>query len=353
MHRFLNTIALTGITLLVFCGCASPKREADLARILKDLERASSTNVTAYPSHDMPESPMAPPPASVPEAALSLGDTGEVRIRPDCLLEVNVEEDPSLDGTYPVNDVGAINLRYVGPVILYNKTEKQAEEKIRDVLRQRDFRKATVKVRVLRSSYDRVQVSGEINRPGIVTIGAGETITLNEALLRAGGLKPSTRPMKIHIIRGGLLSAVPFALEPEEYPLTGEDGRPEIPAVQLRPNDIAHILPVTEKAGRPETAEGGSGRKEIIVLGEVARPGVYRFEPDEPCTMMHLMFKMGGLPPYANQKAVKVVRRQADGTEQEIKVNVDRLMKDGNPEDDVVLENGDRVKVPARRISLF
>jgi protein involved in polysaccharide export with SLBB domain len=327
----------------------------DLTRLLRDLERTTPTTGVAATGADMPEAPVAPPPTAFPEAALTEERPGEMTIQPDCLLQVAVEEDPQLDGSYPVNEIGAISLRYVGPIILYNKTEGEAEEKIRDVLRQRDFRKATVKVRILRASYDRVQLSGEVNRPGVITIGAGDTITLNEALLRAGGLKPAPGGLKLHVIRGGLLSAAPFALEPEEYSLMRPDGKPEIPAVVLRPNDIAHVLAAAGGSSAGAGGVGGlsEGEKEILVLGEVARAGIYRFAPNERCTVMHLVLKMGGLPPYANAKAVKVIRRHADGTEEEIPVNVHRLLERGDPDDDVTLQNGDRLTVPARRISLF
>ena len=39
--------------------------------------------------------------------------------------------------------------------------------------------------------------------------------------------------------------------------------------------------------------------------------------------MMHLIFKINGLPPYANRKAVKVVRTDQSGQEEEFEVNVD------------------------------
>jgi len=39
--------------------------------------------------------------------------------------------------------------------------------------------------------------------------------------------------------------------------------------------------------------------------------------------------------------------------EKEIPVNVEDLMETGDPAADVPLQNGDRVKVPARRISFF
>ena len=252
-----------------------------------------------------------------------------------------------MDGSYHVNEIGAVELGYVGPVILFNKTERDAERKIRDVLKGRDFRNATVKVRILRASYDSVMVSGAVTRPGLIRIGAGDTISLNDALLRSGGLRPSATGSKVRIVRGGLLSAVASSLDGEEYSLVSEDGKPMVPELSLRNNDVIFVFSSNTRVGVEV------GEKEILVLGEVGKPGVYRFSQSEPCTIMHLMFKMGGLPPYANKKAVKIVRRDEEGKEKEIKVNVQKILEEGDPEKDVTLENGDRIIVPARRLSLF
>jgi hypothetical protein len=155
--------------------------------------------------------------------------------------------------------------------------------------------------------------------------------------------------MKVRIRRRGLLSLTPFAIEPEEYTLIGHDEKPNIPTVYLRPNDIVQVFSVG--TGSPTEASGGA--RSILVLGEVKRPGFYNFSPEEPCTMMRLVFKMGGFPPYADQKAVQIMRRNADGSEQKIKVNAARLMESGDPTDDVPLQNGDRVRVRQRWIVLF
>ena len=74
---------------------------------------------------------------------------------------------------------------------------------------------------------------------------------------------------------------------------------------------------------------------------------------EDRSTLRDLVFKMGGLPPYANRKSIRIVRRDPDGRETDIKVNVEKILEEGRPEDDIQLENGDRVIVPARRISLF
>jgi protein involved in polysaccharide export with SLBB domain len=91
----------------------------------------------------------------------------------------------------------------------------------------------------------------------------------------------------------------------------------------------------------------------VILLGEVPRRGVIEFSENEPCTLMYLLFKIGGLPRFARGDRITVVRRNKDGQEQKFLVNGEKLMKSGKPEDDLVLESGDRIVVPARSISFL
>lgn len=290
----------------------------------------------ATPAAPVTGEPVTPPPAgSVP-----------LTIQPEAVLRIRVQEDPSLDGQYPVNEIGAVNLGYVGPIILFNRTAEQAAEKIREVLFSRDFRNATVTVEILRASYDRVAVGGHVNRPGSIRIGAGDTISLNDALLRVGGLKGTVRGMQVRIVRGGLTNVLAAVQEGDVYELQTEDGRPFVPAVRLSNNDKVTVFSSRQ-------APAAYGDKEILVLGEVHRQGPVRFAGDEPSTMMRLVFRMGGFPPYANRRAVRIIRRDEKGIEREMTVNVERIMATGDPDDDVPLEHGDRIIVPARRISLF
>jgi len=228
-------------------------------------------------------------------------------------------------------------------------TEKQAERKIRGILENRYFRKgkATISVKIQKASYDKIKVTGAVNRPGLVMIGAGDTITLNEALRRVEGLRVSAKGAKVRIVRDGLLDPLVESREGETYSLVAGNGKPMVPDVTLDNNDVVYVF----------SSQGGEtpqvGEKTVLVLGEVRQEGYQTFMGTEPCTMLHLILKMGGLPPYANKKAVRILRRDVNGNEEEIRVNIIDILDDGNPEDDVPLENGDRVIFPARRISLF
>ncbi len=333
------------------CGCAF-RREYKLYQFQRGFHPVDEDQVESQAPGgvDAPEQPDAglpdlPPSAGVVE--MKQGDGSDLTIQTDCLLQITVKEDPALDGSYPVNEIGAVQLGYIGPVILFNKTEKEAEGKIEEILKLRDFRTAHVTVRILRASYDNVRVAGAVNNPGLIRVGAGDTISLNDALLRAGGLKASVKNAKVKIVRGGLLSAVAPALEGEEYLLVKEDGSPSVPDIQLKNNDVAYVFSSTPGQG------AGEGSREVIVLGEVRKPGMYQFTDSEPFTVMHLMFKMGGLPPYANKKALKIFRRDKEGNEEEFTVNVKDILEEGNPDNDIPLKSGDRIVVPARKISLF
>ncbi len=310
------------------------------------IEEPADVAVADIDVEPVPEEPHAPATAdpnirkSPPASALT--------VQPEAVLRIRVKEDPTLDGQYAVNRIGAVNLGYIGPIILFNYTEQQAAEKIREVLITRAFRNATVEVEILRASYDRIGIGGLVNNAGLLRIGAGDVISLNDALLRAGGLSGPASGMQVRIVRGGLTNVLASAQEGEVYAMQGADGRPAVPRVWLRNNDKAIVF-----STRPQGAAAEYGDKEVIVLGEVSRPGPIRFAHGEPATMMRLAFKIGGFPRYANTRQVRILRRDEQGIEREIKVNVERMLETGDPEKDVPLQDGDRIIVPARRISLF
>ena len=276
-------------------------------------------------------------------------------IQPDSILWVNVTEDPSLSGRYMVNDASAIDFGYVGLVFLPDLSVEQAEAEIKRVLEGRYLKNATVSVKLAKASYDRITVNGNVEMPGEIKIGPGATISLNEALRRAGGLRASRDNSRVKIIRGGVKTPFGAAAEGEVYPLTSQDGLMKVPEVFLRNDDLVYVFtPSSEAKGvTQDSVMTGVGGKRVILLGEVPRRGVIEFSENEPCTLMYLLFKIGGLPRFARGDKISVVRRDKDGQEKKFLVNGEKLMKSGRPEDDLVLETGDRIVVPARSISFL
>ena len=276
----------------------------------------------------------------------------EPTIQPDTVLWISVAEDPSLNGRYVVNNSSAIDFGYVGLVFLQDMTATQAEAAIRNVLIGRYLNLATVTVKIAKASYDVVGVSGNVEMPGEIKIGPGAAITLSEALRRANGLRSNRESNRVKIIRGGLRNPFGSAAEGEVFSLVGEDGQMRVPVVHLRNNDSVYVFAAQAPSVDGVVSTGGGGKR-IVLLGEVPRRGVIEFGENEPCTLMYLLFKVGGLPRFAKGDRIQIVRRQKDGNEQTFIVDGDALMKSGDQNDDVVLESGDRVVVPARKFSIF
>jgi protein involved in polysaccharide export with SLBB domain len=373
------SLAILLLVGLGVSGCLT-SNEDELARLLRDLDKIGHSSVagaagavtgrvaTVAAEPVKSRAPAAtlvpatnPTPAAagasvqnvgpmVPAAGARAG-VGVLTIQPNCIVQISVDEDPGLNGSYPVNDIGAADIGYIGPVILHNKTEKEAAEKISEVLLNRGEFKATVKVRIVKASYGKVKIAGAVRQPGMIKVGAGDSISLNDALLQAGGLLPNAWGGMVRVYRGGLLSAVPEAGRYEEYSLQTDAGQPRMPAVALRNTDVASIIPPMSTA-TVEARSQPPGDKELLVLGEVGRPGFYRFGAAERCTMMHLLFRLN-LPKFANTRAIRVVRRDESGWESEIIVDGEKILETGRPEDDVPLENGDRIIVPERKFTIW
>ena len=352
----LSCALIGGAALFWSSGCASQRSSDEmLSQVIRELEADDSASqvqkpvapMTAKAASTKPAPATAARPATAPAAVAQHpvgAPIGAVVIQPDCIVEVAVKEDPSLNGRYLVNDFAAIDFGYAGLVILSDMTGEQAAAKVKSVLEQSYLHQATVTVRVTKASYDRVTVQGEVVHPGQLKIGPGTSISLQDALLRAGGLKPQANQTLVKIVHDGMLSPFGAAADGDLYSLMTDKGDPMVPDVQIQNNDLVYVY---TRDAQP------LGERTIVVLGEVTRPGPVRFSTGEPCTLMYLLFKMGGLPRFAKADAIEIVRRDKDGAENKIVANADAILKFGRPQDDVPLENGDTVLVPTRTFSLF
>lgn len=77
----------------------------------------------------------------------------------------------------------------------------------------------------------------------------------------------------------------------------------------------------------------------------------YQFEPGERATIMNLMFRIGGLPPFVEDTNARVRRTAPDGSRQEFRINIRAILKEGDPDLDFPLQDGDEVIIPARLLA--
>ena len=101
-------------------------------------------------------------------------------------------------------------------------------------------------------------------------------------------------------------------------------------------------------AGGPPSAVGI-----IYMLGEIGRPGPMQLPPGEEFTLTKAVIAAGGFSTFARGEHVRVIRYCGTGRKYETFVNVARIMKRGEFEDDLVLRPNDWVIVPQKVISFF
>lgn len=89
----------------------------------------------------------------------------------------------------------------------------------------------------------------------------------------------------------------------------------------------------------------------VAIAGEVSKPGTYalNFTDGKFPTVTKLIREAGGIKQLANLKEVKVSRTTPTGAPQTISVDLWQLLKSGDLNQDLVLQQGDTVTIPTAR----
>lgn len=88
--------------------------------------------------------------------------------------------------------------------------------------------------------------------------------------------------------------------------------------------------------------------RSVNVTGHVTTAGRIQFPPERGLTITDAISLAGGQTRLADLKRVKLTRRKANGEAEALEVNVDAIVNNGAS--NVVLEVGDTINVPERRI---
>ena len=95
---------------------------------------------------------------------------------------------------------------------------------------------------------------------------------------------------------------------------------------------------------------GGSGGV-IYVIGNVNRPGPLLLPKDEKFTVTKAIIAAGNFATFANGGKVQLIRYNEAGQKYVTYVDVDRIMKRGEFEKDIQVQNGDWIIVPEKLIN--
>ena len=87
------------------------------------------------------------------------------------------------------------------------------------------------------------------------------------------------------------------------------------------------------------------------MLGAVNRPGPLLLPKDERFTVTKAIIAAGGLSMFGNGAKVQLIRYDEAGKKYKTFINVDRIMKRGEFEKDVPLQNGDWIIVAEKLVN--
>jgi protein involved in polysaccharide export with SLBB domain len=190
-------------------------------------------------------------------------------------------------------------------------------------------------------------LAGEVTKPGIVNrnelfLSPGESPRISRVLFASGGLRASANRRTLRIIRrskSGQQTIIPVDLEAAIQPinptyLASADG------ATVDSKDSKNVLdndPVLQDGDM--IVAGGTGG--VIVLGKVRAPGLYPITGGK-LKLSHAIAQAGGFAEFAKTSGVTVTHA---GSHSSMKVDVGSIIKDGQMDRDVDLEDGDVVFV--------
>jgi len=98
-------------------------------------------------------------------------------------------------------------------------------------------------------------------------------------------------------------------------------------------------------------SSGAGGEGVVYVIGNVNRPGPLLLPKDQSFTVTKVVIAAGNFAAFANGSKVRLIRYDDNGRKFETDVDVDKIMKYGDFDKDVPVQNGDWVIVPEKMFS--
>jgi polysaccharide biosynthesis/export protein len=265
------------------------------------------------PQPPAPASRTAPPPAPAPSRASPGPD---YRLGPGDVLDIQIAGRLEVIRQQATVDFeGAVNVPPIGAVPVAGLTLLEAHRRVAQRARE-VFRFADATVTVVTPRSFEVVVSGEVERPGTLSVTALRRV--HDVVLEAGGVTPHGSTRRVLVTRKGVEGAV------------------DLLVFQLR-GDLTQS-PLMEEGTRihvpPRTGT-------VTLTGAVRRPGEY--ELDATSSLRALLELAGGLREPAADADARLTRLGDDGRKETLPLDLRSAL---GPPGDVRLQPGDAIYVP-------
>lgn len=201
-----------------------------------------------------------------------------------------------------------------------------------------------------------ILVAGEVVRPGPVIVQPDQTgalPTISRAIQVAGGVTQAADLSQVRLrrfTRGGREQIIGVNLN---QVLQGGDRRQDL---ILQQGDTI-VIPTAETINPNQSfsitnstlAPAQNQPINVVVVGEVTRPGPYSVQPSQtgsPPTLSRALQAAGGINQTADITQVQLRRITRDGSIQTTTINLQQLLQGGDRRQDIFLQEGDSIVVP-------
>jgi polysaccharide export outer membrane protein len=267
------------------------------------------------------------------------------------VIQVDIFDVPEYSGAYTIQADGNLNLPLVGLINVQGLTLPQASSALSRALAP-IVRRPIVTINLTTPRATKVAITGAITRPGVYTLEAFTSLTT--ALQQAGGVTPSADLTQIQVRR------------PESRPSGGEQvvalnlqdllqqGNLEQDLI-LRDGDQVFIptaqqldLNSSQTLANATFAPDRAQPLRIAIVGEVNRPGPYTLTAQGTAPRVtNAIQEAGGITQQANVREIQVRRINPSGEPLTIAVNFWELLQEGDLNQDLPLQDGDTILIPA------
>jgi polysaccharide export outer membrane protein len=225
------------------------------------------------------------------------------------VIKVTVFQSPELSLETRIPESGVVNYPLLGPVTLGGLTVSEAEKRLADgLLTGKYLKQPQVSILVAQLRGSQASVLGHAVRPGRYPLELAAT-RLSDLMALAGGVAPDGSDILTVV---GTRDGKPFRKQIDFRTLFRGAGSDQ--DIVMQNNDVVYVDRVPQ----------------IYIYGEVQRPGALRLE--RGMTVLQALAAGGGLTLRGTQRGIRVHRKAADGTVQELSP----ALQDTLQQDDVV-----------------
>ncbi|MDD5594934.1 MAG: SLBB domain-containing protein [Candidatus Omnitrophica bacterium] len=240
-------------------------------------------------------------------------------IHPNDVLEISVYNEPDLDKTVRVSEVGTVNYPLLGNIKAGGLSVRSLEKNIADLLAEDYLVNPQVHV-FLKEYGSKISVLGQVKKPGSFELKG--SLTVMEAIALAGDFTETGNPAVVKVIRRSRDKEKIYDIDTTKITEQGDKSQD----LELLPGDVVSV----EEYGR------------ISVLGQVDKPGSFVLK--RGLTVLEAIALAGGFTKIAEIDGTRVVREE-NGKKRVFPIKASAIMK-GYKTYDIILLPGDTIVVP-------